>query len=85
MSATQRVSRIATLLGVVASVATVAANASLRSRISTLLGTTTSGGIWRLAAIVLAITNAKNFPFTWHVGVPYCYIHDVEATSEREY
>lgn len=56
------------MLGVVAGGATLATNDSLRGKLSHLLGTNKIGGGWRLAAIVLAIANAKNLPFTWHVS-----------------
>jgi hypothetical protein len=84
MSPAQRVSRIATILGVVASVATIATNQSLRGRISALLGTNKAGGIWRLAAVILAIANLKNFPMTWHVSTQFLLFSSTTASIETD-
>jgi len=57
------------------SVATIASLPSLReilvAALSRYTGFDTPGGMWRIAAILLAVVNLKNLPFVWHV----CALH----------
>jgi len=53
------------------SVATIASLPSLReilvAALSRYTGFDTPGGMWRIAAILLAVVNLKNLPFVWHI------------------
>lgn len=41
--------------------------ASLLATLAKWAGYHTPGGMWRIAAILLALANLKNLPFVWHV------------------
>jgi hypothetical protein len=57
-----------------ASLAAFVAQPTLRGSLLTTLARWTGyhapGGLWRIAAILLALVNLKNLPFVWHVGIP---------------
>lgn len=69
MSGLQRLPVIASVAGVGASLAVLASIPSYRQRLSTLLGLSAPGGIWRILAIVFALLNLKSLPFVWHVSI----------------
>jgi hypothetical protein len=54
-----------------ASMAALVSQPVLRGNLMALLakwtGYNAPGGVWRLAAILLALANLKNLPFVWHV------------------
>lgn len=68
MSAFTKLPVIAAIAGAGASLAAMASSSTLRALISRVLGISAPGGIWRLIAIILAITNLKSLPFVWHVS-----------------
>lgn len=55
-----------------ASIAALASQPGLRSSLMAALarwtGYNAPGGLWRIAAILLALANLKNLPFVWHVS-----------------
>ena|SRR5204862_5850956 len=70
MSATAKLlakSFAATLVVGSVAVAAMADIKHLRSDAVHILGLSSPGSRWKLAAIVLAILNLKNLPFVWHV------------------
>lgn len=54
-----------------ASIAAIASQPSMRgilvATLSRYTGFDAPGGMWRIAAILLALVNLKNLPFVWHV------------------
>jgi hypothetical protein len=56
-----------------ASMAALASQPALRGNLTAMLakwtGYNAPGGVWRIAAILLALANLKNLPFVWHVRV----------------
>jgi hypothetical protein len=54
-----------------ASMAAFASQPNLRATLIDILskwtGFNSPGGLWRIAAILLALANIKNLPFVWHV------------------
>lgn len=56
-----------------ASIAALASQPAFRSSFMAALarwtGYNAPGGLWRIAAILLALANVKNLPFVWHVRV----------------
>ncbi|OAL01819.1 hypothetical protein IQ06DRAFT_292630 [Phaeosphaeriaceae sp. SRC1lsM3a] len=54
-----------------ASIATLASQPALRASLLSTLSRWTAynapGGLWRIAAILLALANLKNLPFVWHI------------------
>lgn len=63
--------QVAQIAVVGASLAAVASQPSLRDSIvaslAKITGYNAPGGVWRIAAIVLALANLKNLPFVWHI------------------
>jgi hypothetical protein len=57
-----------------ASIAAVASNPAYAKNILLSLVRATGygapGGLWRIAAILLALANLKNLPFVWHASLP---------------
>jgi hypothetical protein len=62
-----------------ASFAALASQPSFRAALMATLAKWTRfnepGGLWRIAAIVLALANLKNLPFVWHVRLPSSLVH----------
>jgi hypothetical protein len=56
-----------------ASMAALVSQPALRDNLMAMLakwtGYNAPGGIWRIAAILLALANLKNLPFVWHVRI----------------
>ena len=71
MSGLQRIPVIASVAGIGASVAVLASIPSSRQRLSTVLGLSAPGGVWRLIALFFALLNLKSLPFVWHVSQNY--------------
>jgi hypothetical protein len=58
------------------SIAAMATQSTLRAKLIATLAKWTAfnapGGLWRIAAILLALANLKNLPFVWHVCLSPC-------------
>ncbi|KAJ9666131.1 hypothetical protein H2201_003809 [Coniosporium apollinis] len=67
MSGLQRMPVIAGVAGIGTSLAVLASIPSFRQRLSTVLGLSAPGGIWRVLAILFALLNLKSLPFVWHI------------------
>lgn len=63
--------QVASVVVAGASVAALALQPTMRSTLIATLakwtGYNAPGGLWRMAAILLALANLKNLPFVWHV------------------
>jgi len=66
--------RAVTLAALGASIAVLAGQPSYRALLAKWAGVNAPGGIWRLLALLFALTNLKTLPFVWHVRVcsTYC-------------
>jgi hypothetical protein len=64
-----------------ASIAAYVSQPTLRTNLTDLLarwtGYNTPGGLWRIAAILLALANIKSLPFVWHVSFQGSFTPDV--------
>ncbi|KAH9832743.1 Thioesterase-like superfamily [Teratosphaeria destructans] len=69
MSAAARLPAIATQAGLAALFVTITALPSFRKAIAHVLGPTAARNMWRIAALILAVTNLKNIPLVWHYRV----------------
>jgi hypothetical protein len=63
-----KVPQIASLTGLGAVLVALVTRPTLRRYISQTLGLSSPGGSWRAFALLLVLTNLKNFPFVWHVS-----------------
>jgi len=48
------------------------------------IGYDAPGGLWRIAAILLALANIKNMPFVWHVRLPPKPEYPPKSVKQRE-
>ncbi|KAF2771626.1 4HBT like protein [Teratosphaeria nubilosa] len=69
MSAAVRLPAIATQASLAALFVTITALPSFRKAIAHVLGPTAARNMWRIAALILAVTNFKNIPLVWHFRV----------------
>ncbi|KAJ9641800.1 hypothetical protein H2199_005013 [Coniosporium tulheliwenetii] len=80
MSGLQRMPVIAGVAGIGTSLAVLASIPSFRQRLSTVLGLSAPGGIWRVLAILFALLNLKSLPFVWHSNSTYFSDLDISRT-----
>ena len=83
---------MAQTVGVIAAVASMAAalaaqptwRDNLLAMLARWTGYQAPGGLWRIAAILLAVVNLKNLPFVWHVRIPLPFpILNATATQQN--
>jgi hypothetical protein len=65
--------QVASIVVAGASIAALVSQPAFRGSLMTALarwtGYNAPGGLWRIAAILLALANLKNLPFVWHVRI----------------
>jgi hypothetical protein len=64
-----------------ASMAALASQPALRGNLTAMLakwtGYNAPGGVWRIAAILLALANLKNLPFVWHLRFIRAFLYQL--------
>ncbi|MCJ1358897.1 MAG: hypothetical protein MMC33_008897 [Icmadophila ericetorum] len=51
--------------------------------LSSLLGLSQPGSIWRFIAILLAVLNLKNLPFSWHIRLIHSFLTHITSSRPR--